>query len=104
MNASSALNVSSQTKPASGPPGEAGTPPRTQTGSSHERGHEKVFTPLVRQFLDYLRLEKHFSGYTVKSFGADRIQFGQFLGGDIGPASNVAGRTIMSPDDVDARK
>jgi integrase/recombinase XerC len=104
MNASSALNVSSQSKSASSPPGEAGSPPRIQTGSSHERGHEKVFTPLVRQFLDYLRLEKHFSDYTVKSYGADLIQFGQFLGGDIGPASNVAGRTIMSPDDVDAKK
>jgi integrase/recombinase XerC len=43
-----------------------------------------VFPPLVRSFLDYLKLEKHFSDYTVKSYGADLIQFGQFLGGDIG--------------------
>ena len=40
MNASSALNVSSQSKSASGPPGEAGSPPRIQTGSSHEVGEE----------------------------------------------------------------
>ncbi len=45
---------------------------------------EKNFPPLVRQFLDYLKLEKHFSDYTVKSYGADLIQFGLFLAGDIG--------------------
>ena len=45
---------------------------------------EKNFSPLVRQFLDYLKLEKHFSDYTVKSYGADLIQFGQFLMGEIG--------------------
>jgi integrase/recombinase XerC len=45
---------------------------------------EKNFSPLVRQFLDYLKLEKHFSDYTVKSYGADLIQFAQFLGGEIG--------------------
>jgi integrase/recombinase XerC len=45
---------------------------------------EKNFSPFVRQFLDYLRHEKHFSDYTVKSYGADLIQFGLFLTGDIG--------------------
>jgi integrase/recombinase XerC len=45
---------------------------------------EKNFSPRVRQFLDYLKLEKHFSDYTVKSYGADLIQFGQFLAGEIG--------------------
>src|SRR3954451_19291972 len=44
----------------------------------------KNYPPLVRQFLDYLQLEKHFSDYTVKSYGADLIQFGQFLNGEIG--------------------
>ncbi|MGA2229932.1 MAG: tyrosine recombinase XerC [Tepidisphaeraceae bacterium] len=48
----------------------------------------KPFSPLVRQFLDYLRLEKHFSDYTVKSYGADLIQFGQFLMGEIGRGAN----------------
>jgi integrase/recombinase XerC len=47
---------------------------------------EKVFSPLVRQFLDYLRLEKHFSDYTIKSYGADLIQFGHYLAGTIGRA------------------
>ncbi len=45
---------------------------------------EKNFSPLVRQFLDYLTHEKHFSDYTVKSYGADLIQFGQYLTGEIG--------------------
>ena len=44
----------------------------------------KNFTPLVRQFLDYLKLEKHFSDYTIKSYGADLIQFGQFMAGVFG--------------------
>jgi integrase/recombinase XerC len=48
--------------------------------------NEKNFSPLVRQFLDYLKLEKHFSDYTVKSYGADLIQYGQFLAGEIGGA------------------
>ncbi|HZK82568.1 MAG TPA: site-specific integrase, partial [Humisphaera sp.] len=68
---------------------------------------EKSFTPLVRQFLDYLRLEKHFSDYTVKSYGADLIQFDQYLAGEIGPAaaSVPAGVTPVkvSPDEVDQR-
>jgi integrase/recombinase XerC len=45
---------------------------------------EKLQCPLVQQFLDYLQFEKHFSDYTVKSYGADLMQFGQFLNGDIG--------------------
>jgi integrase/recombinase XerC len=53
---------------------------KTQIGGSVE----KIFAPLVKQFLDYLKLEKHFSDYTVKSYGADLIQFCQFLSGEIG--------------------
>src|SRR4051812_35572425 len=45
----------------------------------------KNFTPHVQGFLDYLKLEKHFSDYTVKSYGADLIQFGLYVGGQIGP-------------------
>src|SRR5579862_8619000 len=51
---------------------------------------EKIFSPLVRQFLDFLRLEKHFSDYTVKSYGADLIQFGQFLCGEIGQLTGAS--------------
>jgi integrase/recombinase XerC len=50
---------------------------------------EKIFPPLVRQFLDYLKLEKHFSDYTVKSYGADLIQFAQFLSGEIGQSHST---------------
>ena len=68
---------------------------------------EKSFTPLVTQFLDYLRLEKHFSDYTVKSYGADLIQFDQFLAGEIGPvaAAVPAGvtPTKVTPTEVDDR-
>ncbi len=45
---------------------------------------DRPVAPLVRQFLDYLKLEKHFSDYTGKSYGADLAQFCQFLGGEIG--------------------
>src|SRR3954451_23754988 len=61
--------------------------PQSSSSSSSSNGNaavEKNFSPLVRQFLDYLKLEKHFSDYTVKSYGADLIQFGQFLSGEIG--------------------
>ncbi|MDB5357487.1 MAG: xerC [Phycisphaerales bacterium] len=68
---------------------------------------EKHFTPLVTQFLDYLRLEKHFSDYTVKSYGADLIQFDQFLAGEIGPASAAspagANQAKVTPHEVDER-
>src|SRR4051812_44211919 len=57
-------------------------PPSSQ-GFGHE-AEKKEFSPLVRQFLDYLKLEKHFSDYTIKSYGADLIQFGLFLMGEIG--------------------
>ena len=65
---------------------------------------EKFFSPLVRQFLDYLRLEKHFSDYTVKSYGADLTQFGQFLAAEIGPGASVLGRPTLSPDQVDQKR
>ncbi|MDP9172617.1 MAG: tyrosine recombinase XerC [Planctomycetota bacterium] len=65
---------------------------------------EKIFSPLVRQFLDYLKLEKHFSDYTVKSYGADLIQYGHFLMGQIGvsPTSGApaTGGTAGSIGDI----
>jgi integrase/recombinase XerC len=61
----------------------------------------KNFTPLVKQFLDYLKLEKHFSDYTIKSYGADLIQFGQFMAGEIGHANAAAGPTPLTPEQVD---
>jgi integrase/recombinase XerC len=58
----------------------------------------KRFTPLVQQFLDYLRLEKHFSDYTVKSYGADLIQFGQFLSGEIGQHNAEPPLNVVFPE------
>jgi integrase/recombinase XerC len=58
---------------------------------------EKPFSPLVRQFLEYLRLEKHFSDYTVKSYGADLIQFGQFLMGEIGRGPGAPAQAPADP-------
>src|SRR6476659_2947838 len=63
---------------------------------------EKNFSPLVRQFLDYLKLERHFSDYTVKSYGADLIQFGQFLMGEIG--SNAQTTNYASGLSLDDRQ
>jgi hypothetical protein len=70
----------------------------TTTTLGASQPQEKIFPPLVRQFLDYLRLEKHFSEYTVKSYGADLIQFSQFLAGEIGQLAGAAG-SGMSLDD-----
>ena len=72
----------------------ASAPTATTTNSSAATSSgtpasEKNFTPLVRQFLDYLRLERHFSDYTVKSYGADLIQFGQFLTAQIGNSESI---------------
>ena len=46
----------------------------------------------VQAFLDYLKLERHFSDYTVRSYGADLAQFTQFLAGDIGRSYGGAAR------------
>jgi integrase/recombinase XerC len=58
----------------------------------------KKFTPLVQQFLDYLQLEKHFSDYTVKSYGADLIQYGQFLAGEIGQHNAEPPLNVVFPE------
>ena len=62
----------------------------------------KQFSPLVTQFLDYLHLEKHFSDYTVKSYGADLIQFGQFLSGQIGNPAGAGPK--MSGGEIDQKQ
>jgi integrase/recombinase XerC len=65
---------------------------------------EKAFSPLVRQFLDYLKFEKHFSDYTVKSYGADLIQFGQYLCGDIGRGPDANGAVPLPDSSLDERQ
>jgi integrase/recombinase XerC len=64
----------------------------------------KNFTPLVRQFLDYLKLEKHFSDYTVKSYGADLIQFAAFIAGEIGHANTAPVGAALTPEQIDERQ
>jgi integrase/recombinase XerC len=65
---------------------------------------EKHFSPLVQQFLGYLKLEKHFSDYTVKSYGADLIQFGQYLAGEIGRPAGEAPAPKVSDEELDKRQ
>jgi integrase/recombinase XerC len=62
-----------------------------------------VFTPLVSQFLDYLKLERHFSDYTVKSYGADLTQFGQYLAGEIGRPIGAPTPEKLAVEQVDER-
>ena len=75
------------------------------TGNSSNGNHaiEKNFSPLVKQFLDYLKLERHFSDYTVKSYGADLIQFGQFLAAEIGAGSSQQVQGFDSGTSLDQR-
>jgi len=35
--------------------------------------------PIIQKFLDYLKIEKRFSGHTAKCYGADLLQFKEFL-------------------------
>src|SRR2546421_9895002 len=83
----------------------SGARPNSSFSPSGERV-EKTFTPLVQQFLTYLKLEKHFSEYTVKSYGADLIQFGQFMAGEIGPQAAAADTSTakMAVDELDKKK
>jgi integrase/recombinase XerC len=46
--------------------------------------------PLVTEFLNYLRFERHFSPHTGKCYAADLYQFSQFLLGGPDAAANVS--------------
>ena len=74
----------SESVPVSGPSGNSAP---AMTG-----GHPA----LVRNFLDYLKFEKHFSDYTIKSYGADLVQFGQFLSREIGAAYAASGNEAFN--------
>jgi integrase/recombinase XerC len=76
----------------------------TETRVHSSAPHPKNFTPLVKQFLDYLKLEKHFSDYTVKSYGADLIQFCEFLSGKIGHANATTETAELTNDQVDDKQ
>src|SRR3954463_8391540 len=83
----------------------ASAPAASSSSPSSSNGNvEKNFSPLVKQFLDYLKLERHFSDYTVKSYGADLIQFGQFLSGVIGPSSTTSAAKPVSQEQLDEKQ
>lgn len=75
----------------------------TQTLSTEAIAQPHVIaqaSPLVKSFLDYLKYERHFSDYTVRSYGADLIQFCQFLRGEIGTSYRAnATKTEGTTDD-----
>lgn len=52
----------------------------TPVTSATQHGGQPL-PPLVSQFVDYLRLEKHFSEHTVRSYATDVLQFARFLAG-----------------------
>jgi len=43
--------------------------------------------PVIREFLDYLNYEKHFSAHTVKCYSADLIQYAQYIVGSQSPST-----------------
>src|SRR5688500_11867017 len=67
-------------------------------GASHTSNPPKRFTRVAHAVLDDLRLEKHFSDYAVKSYGADVIQSGQFLAGEIGQHNAEPPLNVVIPD------
>jgi integrase/recombinase XerC len=71
--------------------------------SSANQNAASKFPPLVQQFLDYLRLERHFSDYTLKSYGADLQQFGQFLMGEIGQQTPEPRLNVTFPESLDEK-
>lgn len=69
--------------------------------------------PLIQQFLEYLQLEKHFSPFTARCYGADLRQYAAFLGNggkDVDdtpmPSSNgngsASGGAMLSETEVSA--
>src|SRR3954471_9225314 len=79
---------------------QTGVSPQPQPQAQQAKNH----SPLVKQFLEYLKLEKHFSDYTVKSYGADLVQFGLFLGGEIGQQSPEPRLNVTFPETVDEKQ
>jgi len=53
--------------------------------------------PLVSEFLNYLRYERHFSPHTGKCYAADLHQFSQFLLGGAEAAINAASPASRAP-------
>ncbi|QNN24625.1 tyrosine recombinase XerC [Planctomycetales bacterium ZRK34] len=67
--------------------------------------------PLITQFLEYLQLERHFSPFTARCYGADLRQYAQFLAGENESASDNGdgastgiGHAIISADALSVRR
>lgn len=72
--------------------------------------------PLITQFLEYLQLERHFSPFTARCYGADLRQYAQFLagetetaGGHHGDGDNASGgggvgHAIINADALSVRR
>ena len=80
-------------------PPDAATQPADRAALAHEPDHEpdsddphaaeraaaaRCHSELADEFLRHLDLDRHFSDYTVRSYGADLAQFRGFLAGVIG--------------------
>ncbi len=59
---------------------------------------------LIEQFLDYLKLERHFSPFTARCYGADLRQYAQFLTDDPSTASGALSEVIVSADTLSIRR
>ncbi len=56
--------------------------------------------PLIEQFVNYLRFERHFSPYTARCYGADLRQYSQFFGAPSGAASSAPARELEAATPV----
>lgn len=52
--------------------------------------------PLIEQFVNYLRFERHFSPYTARCYGADLRQFVEHLGGPAAEGDHHAGNAAYA--------
>ena len=59
--------------------------------------------PLIKQFLEYLKLERHFSQFTARCYGTDLRQYAQFLAGPDGSPAGV-GDKIVAADTLEIRR
>lgn len=87
----------------SGPFATVPVPMNAATDQTVTETQPKVLSPLVQQFLNYLKLERHFSDYTIKSYGADLFQFGQYLSGQIGRGTSERPAEELSGEQLDRK-
>jgi site-specific recombinase XerD len=62
-----------------------------------------VKSPLIEQFVNYLRFERHFSPYTARCYEADLRQYGDYLAGDQPAAEPASPGDTQVPVEIDAK-